>query len=344
MSGSDRETPKLLRGSRVLVVILVCLVLTVLLFWYENRKSPISFADISWSGSSVFFLLLALVMVASRDIAYMVRIRLLSDKFLSWKQSFNVIMIWEFASALSPGIVGGSAVAMFILRGEKIPLGRATSMVIITAIMDNLFYIVSLPILFLFISASQLRPTGMSWLEGVLPFFLAGYAAMLLFTVILFLSVFFYPGILSGIFRLIFRLPYLNRRKESGARIANDVRTASLEFKEKSMSFWLKIFLITVWSWTSRFLVINLMLLAFIDTGLMDQFVILGRQLVMWLVLIIPSTPGGSGLAELLFTNFLSDFIPNGTLALSLAFLWRLISYYPYLVIGSILYPRWMRR
>ena len=71
---------------------------------------------------------------------------------------------------------------------------------------------------------------------------------------------------------------------------------------------------------------------------------ILGRQLVMWLVMLVTPTPGGSGMAEYLFGQLLSDFIANGSLALSLAFVWRLISYYPYLLIGSIVLPRWMGR
>ena len=51
---------------------------------------------------------------------------------------------------------------------------------------------------------------------------------------------------------------------------------------------------------------------------------------------------GGSGLAEFMFTDFLGEFIPNG-LSASMGLLWRLISYYPYLFIGAIILPRWIR-
>ena len=67
-------------------------------------------------------------------------------------------MLWEFASALSPGIVGGSAVAMFILNKEKINLGRSTVIVLISAIMDNLFYILMIPIVLLIIGNASLFP------------------------------------------------------------------------------------------------------------------------------------------------------------------------------------------
>jgi glycosyltransferase 2 family protein len=80
-------------------------------------------------------------MMVFRDLAYMVRIRMLTNRQLSWKQSMNVILVWEFASALTPGVVGGSAVAMFILQREKIALGKSTAIVLVTAILDNFFYI-----------------------------------------------------------------------------------------------------------------------------------------------------------------------------------------------------------
>ncbi len=74
----------------------------------------------------------------------MYRIRLLTDKQLSWRNSFHVIMLWEFASSVTPpSIVGGSAVALFIVTKEGIKPGRATAIVMITALLDELFFISS---------------------------------------------------------------------------------------------------------------------------------------------------------------------------------------------------------
>ena len=41
--------------------------------------------------------------------------------------------------------------------------------------------------------------------------------------------------------------------------------------------------------------------------------------------------------------NFLGEFITKG-LATSMALIWRLVSYYPYLIIGVIILPRWIRK
>jgi hypothetical protein len=74
--------------------------------------------QINWTGKSLFWMAMALVFMVGRDFAYMLRIKILTQKRLTWKASFNVIMLWEFASALSPGVLGGTTVAMFILNKE----------------------------------------------------------------------------------------------------------------------------------------------------------------------------------------------------------------------------------
>ena len=118
---------------------------------YEKKSAWQVLSDVSWSSGTFFWIFLALLGMVGRDLGYILRIRILTKKQLSWKQSFHVIMLWEFASALAPGVMSGAAVAMFILNREKIALGRATAIVILTAFLDNLFYVIVIPILFLFI-------------------------------------------------------------------------------------------------------------------------------------------------------------------------------------------------
>lgn len=67
----------------------------------------------------------------------------------------------------------------------------------------------------------------------------------------------------------------------------------------------------------------------------------------MWIMMLVSPTPGGSGFAEFVFTRYLTEFIPVGpdsvaSIAVLLAFMWRVISYYPYLFIGVIILPKWI--
>ena len=75
-----------------------------------------------------------------------------------------------------------------------------------------------------------------------------------------------------------------------------------------------------------------------------DHLMVYGRQLVMWVILLVAVTPGGSGVAEIIFPAFLGEFLPQKEIAGGVAFVWRFLSYYPYIIIGSIVFPIWLRR
>ena len=299
---------------------------------------------IDWTGSSVMWLLGAILFTAGRDFFYMLRIRLLTHKKLTWKASFYVIMIWEFASALSPGVVGGAAVAMFILNRESIPFGKATAIVIITAFMDNLFFVVMIPFVFLFIHHSDLFPKGIDSSLPLMWWFWIGCSVIFGICALLYLTLFWYPKLATKFLLLVFSLPILRRWKFIAKEWGKDIEAASKEFNKEGRPFWIKVFLTTCASWISRYLVINAVLNAFIHLGFIDNIKVLGQQLVLWLFMLVSPTPGGSGVAEFAFGELLSSFTSSTLLLGVLALIWRLISYFPYLFIGSILLPAWIRR
>lgn len=313
---------------------------------YIKRTYRDALRKANWTFYSFLWIVGALFMMAIRDFAYMIRIRVLTDKRLSWKQSFFVILIWEFASALSPGVVGGAAVAMFILAREKIEMGRATAIVVVTALMDNLFYIVMTPLVFLFISNADLFPVGneTSFISSnTQTIFWLGFSIIVGVCTVLFVSIFFYPKLIKLIITLIFRLPFLKRWKEGAMQTGEDVMVTSRELRGKPVSYWFISFGATIMSWVARYLVINFILMAFVEIGFLDNVLIFGKQLIMWLIMLVSPTPGGSGIAEVIFADLLGNFVASSLLISALAILWRLISYFPYLFIGFILFPRWLK-
>lgn len=311
------------------------------------RKESITdiIKGISWSAESSLFIFLAIFMIFVRDLGYVIRIRLLTEKKLSWYRSFIVIMMWEFASALSPGVVGGAAVAMFILNREKIPLGRATALVVITAFMDNLFFVLCVPIIALLIGHSVMFDDfSGDYTQSLVTLFWTGYSLIFLVSVFLFLSLFFFPNLIKNVLILVARLPFIRKYRENLVRIGDEIMLTSQEFKGKSKRFWLSIFGATFLSWTGRYLVINMILAAFLSLGMYQHLVVLAKQFALWVIMLVSPTPGASGVAEWGFTALLGDFASSALLISSLAVLWRLISYFPYLFIGSFLMPRWLKK
>ncbi len=53
----------------------------------------------------------------------------------------------------------------------------------------------------------------------------------------------------------------------------------------------------------------------------------------------VSPTPGGSGISEWLFANYYGDLIGTVGIAAVMALIWRLFSYYIYLIIGMALLP-----
>lgn len=310
------------------------------------RKQTVSDALqlIHWTPTSFLWILVALLCVVGRDFFYMLRIRLLTHNELSWKASFYVIMLWEFASALSPGVVGGVAVAMFILKKERIDLGRSTAIVLITAMMDNLFYALMIPFVFLFIDSAALFPGHSFGSSSVQFIFWTGFFIFLGLTLFLFTSLFLLPSFAKHLLGMLFSLPFLKRWKTKVLTLGENIEKTALFMRKEPFIYWIKVFLATCGSWISRYLVINALLQAFLQLGILDHILLLGKQLVLWLLMRVSPTPGGSGVAEYAFGELLVDFSQSALLLASLAIVWRMISYFPYLFIGAFLLPRWLKR
>ena len=56
----------------------------------------------------------------------------------------------------------------------------------------------------------------------------------------------------------------------------------------------------------------------------------------------VSPTPGGSGVSEYLFSEYYGDMIVGGSMVLVLALLWRILSYYIYLLIGTFMLPSFL--
>lgn len=341
------KKPKALKlFSPMRIAITIVIGLAVATYLVVKDFDVESFKKIDWTWYSTFWILIALCMMATRDLAYMYRIRVLTDYQISWRNSFDTIMLWEFASAISPSIVGGSGVAIYIVNKEGVKMGRSTAVVLTSALLDELFYILTVPIIVLAVGYESLFPVQLQKeifgiVLGTKGIFLVGYFFIVLLTSAISYAIFLRPRGFKWILLQIFRLPFLRKWRHDASVTGDDIMTTSKELKGKPAKFWLKAFGATVLSWTARFWVVNFLILAFIPVS--DHLLIYGRQLVMWVIMLISPTPGGTGVAEVAFSGFLADFIPLGLIG-TLALMWRLVSYYPYLFIGAIILPKWIRR
>jgi glycosyltransferase 2 family protein len=348
MVSDSRELLRTFRTSRILLPMLLGLGAAAWLFLSSFNKE--AFAHITWSWNSSFWIFMALMATVVRDLAYMVRIRALTDQQLNWGRAFTVIMLWEFASAIVPGMLGGGfLIAIYILHKERINMGRSITAITLSSFQDGVFLAVMAPLVYFIIGQERLFSsidleslTPIAFGKGFLYSFWTVYFIILAYKLFVAYALFINPRVVKWLLVKFFSLPLLKRWKYNALQTGNQLVIASQGLKNKNSKFWIHSFGGTFVSWTARYTIVNCLLLAFLNVPI-DQFLLFGRQVVMGIIILFSPTPGGSGIAEFMFSYFLKEFIPAG-LSATLGLLWRLVSYYPYLIIGAIILPRWIKR
>ncbi|MDO5760517.1 MAG: lysylphosphatidylglycerol synthase transmembrane domain-containing protein [Bacteroidota bacterium] len=343
---------KIFSFYKIIIPVLIGLGVGFFMIAREYSKNEDLFSNLASLFTSYSFvcIFIAILFECNREFMYMLRLRLLSDKKLSWKKCFQIIMLWEFSSTVTPTSIGGSAVALFIIPLEGIGAGRSTAIVMLATLMDELFYILITPLVILLIGSEVAFATSFKFSVFGLRFsetnvFLIGYSFMMLLTLFIFFAIFVWPRRFSNWLKKMGEKKFFIRWQHKFLKLSEDILISSKEFKDKSFLYWLKVYGATVFSWSSRFLVLNFVLMAFNTdiTGVFQNFVIYCRQLIMWIVLCISPTPGSSGVAEFAFPLFLKEFLPDGLQGV-MALLWRLFTYYPYIIIGLLVLPYFTNR
>jgi len=329
---------QILQTFRPIKILLpIAIGLSVTSYLLISEYNPEAFSRVHWSWNSTFWIGIALLMMGVRDFAYMVRIRALTDWELNWKSSFVVIMLWEFSSALAPGIIGGGFLfAIFILNRESINMGRSITAILLSSFQDGVFLVLMVPLVYLFVGDNLFTTYGVAYF-----YFWFTYFVILAYKLFVAYALFVNPRLVKWLLLKSFSLPFLRRWKTNALLAGNQLVIASEGLKNKSRKFWTYSFMGTFVSWTARYTIVNCIILAF-HSAPVDNLLVFARQVIMGIIILFTPTPGGAGFAEAMFNNFLGEFTPAG-LSSALGTLWRFISYYPYLFIGAILLPRWIR-
>ncbi|MDR2008976.1 MAG: RpiB/LacA/LacB family sugar-phosphate isomerase [Bacteroidales bacterium] len=325
--------------------------------WFLIRDfDKLDFSVLHFSVASIGFIFIAFLMMIFRDLGYMIRLRILSSNQLSWIKCFRIIMLWEFSSAITPSAVGGTALATIFIWKEGLSVGKSTSIVIATSFLDELYFSIMFPLMFLFFSRIELFNIGNSntFTNQFFYFAITGYSLKLAWTVLMGYSIFLNPGFFAKLVRKIFKIRFLKRWLPAAEKMSKDFEISNVELKNKSFKFWFKSTIATFLSWTSRYWVLNFLLLAFIFAlgtnsseyllSAYDHLLIFARQLIMWIMMLVMPTPGGSGFVETIFTSYMADFVPVAGFVILMVLVWRLITYYPYLIIGAIIAPKWINK
>jgi len=344
MPNSQRDLLKHFSTGRIMLPVLIGLAVTVWLIYREFNAEV--FSRINWTTGSTLWIGLAVISVVVRDLAYMVRIRELTDNHLNWYRSFIVIMLWEFSSALAPGMIGGGFLfAIFILNREGVNMGKSITAILNSSFLDGVFLAVMAPLVYwtagksALFSGVQIESNAGS---SIFYTFWTVYFIILAYKLFVAYALFINPYVTKNILVGLFSIPILKRWQENAITTGEQLIIASKGLRNQGKRYWTITLTATFASWTARYSIVNCIIHAFDAGKSIDDYVIYGKQVIMGIIILLSPTPGGSGIAEYIFTDFLGGYIAEG-LASTLSVLWRLLSYYPYIIIGVIILPRWLR-
>lgn len=337
---------KYFSGWKVLLPILIGLTVVVLMFWHESVKQNLGevWADMHFSWRTWLCIGLGFLFMWGRDFGLTWRFRALTDRQLTWGKAYKVDFLCEFTSCVTPSAVGGSSLGMVFLNSQGIEIGRATTLMMTTLFLDELFFVISCPIVVGLTPAKYIFASDAeAFSHGIMYTFWAVYGVIAAWTFLLFCGIIWKPQWISKLLKKVSGWKWLRKWKDGISGLGENMVATSKILRTKPFIFWLEVFGATAVSWISRYLVVNALFLGFLPSDDRWQWVILVRQFVIWVVLMVSPTPGGSGISEWIFTNYYGDLVPTIGMALILAVFWRIISYYVYLGIGAVIVPSWLK-
>ncbi len=296
---------------------------------------------------------LAVLLFALQNVMLSLRFRHLCSKRISFSQSFRINVLCEFTSAVTPSAVGGSGLAFIYLNREGVTMGRSIFTMFAALLADEAFIAVSSFLLYvlvpsrtLFCMAENMGGNTVAvheWIKGgIHVVFLFSTLIVAVWSFILYLLLLHRPQALGWVMKGCCKIPFLRRFRTKVEKFSEEMAMASVEAKREGIRFWAQLMGYTTVAWLARFAIVMAILMAFHVQG--NMLVAWSRQWVMWMISILSPTPGGSGLAELMFRLYYSDFLPDASVAILAAMLWRMIFYYPFLVMGALALPKWISK
>lgn len=290
-------------------------------------------------------LLVTLLLLLLKDFFNMFRIGFLSGGEFGLSNVFYVVLLWEFAIAVTPPVIGATAVLVFIMLKEGLSFGKALAYTMLAAIMDNLFFLTASPLAILLSGGAVIPDSTVaeSTLGGSVSYlFYLSYGSILFFTAFMSSAILFLPKTIRKLLDGLMSLKWFRRWKPAVTRQSQELELASRVLKGKSFSFWLKLIGFTYLVWLLKYGIVNAIMAGFVPMDMGDHLLALGRHLIMWVVMLVSPSPGNAGSAEIVFSAFYGQLLGEYTFVASL--IWRMVTFYPYLIIGALILPKWSKR
>lgn len=259
------------------------------------------------------------------------KLRFLSDNDLTWMGATRVVLTWDFASAITPSTIGGAPVATYAMTRENISLGKSGAITLYGVLLDQLFYVMMIPILIITGFYMEVIPDDIGVIGSGAMFTV--YAILLFYAFVLAYGLLVNPHSLKKVAGVVFSLPFLNRMKEKVDSELDTLVSFSSKISQKPKSFLIKAYLISTLSWLAKVALPTIVVLSFLPA---NELLSLMRSFAMSFAGFFIPTPGGSGGMEGLFVVFQGPLFDRDVFIGISVFVWRLLTYYLSIGLGMM--------
>jgi len=301
----------------------------------------------SLKNLNLWFFLLAFCLHMTAMCVWALRIRVMCESLgylVPLRHCLNMVCAGQLIASITPSQVGGEPVRIHELYKAKIPIADATAVILVERLMEAVLLVLGVIVgmgLFSIIYSNGEVPEMMitaAWVG-------TGFFVVLLIILAVLLS---RPQLIR---KIVFKIAGFFTKKWDSERIAKltvqideaiDRLYLTFEMFAGRAKMGLVLgFLLTIVFWACEYAIASVIM---IGLGYPPNFLLsLVFQLIIAVILMVPSTPGGAGVAEISYVAFYSLILPSAIVGVFVVLL-RLILYYSNLLIGFIASFRIVKR
>ena len=315
-----------------LILSLLSIIIIFVLTFDRNSLEAIKRIQIQW-------FLLAISLHFLSWIIWGLRISVMSGHMnrelkLSLRESTEIALANLFLAAITPSMAGGEPVRIHLLSKKGFGVGKSTALVLGERVFDAMFVLSMIPIslwVFSVYIESELIRFGL--VVGLTLFFVG--IALFAFSIIK-------PDSVKRIIKSMIKRVKIKKVEERLEDIFEKIdgfiegfhRGAKDIFKRENKLGILLISLLTASYWFVEFLIPSCILKGLNQDSIILQSI--SAQVLLMIIVMIPLTPGSSGIAEGGAALLYSAIIPNNSILGILILTWRFITYHINIIVGGV--------
>ena len=284
-------------------------------------------------GLAILFRILALVL-------WGVRIQLMSGSLgyrVHLPYCVNMVLAGLLAGTITPGQVGNDPVRVHELYRAGVKIGDATAVVIMERLLDGII----LTVMGLLIMTMMTQYFLSTFSPALLILIIIAWIFMISFLFIPVLAIKYPEKTKSALMRLVnwlaprfFKSSASNQGiTERADREIDNLFTSMTRFTGTARRGLLVGGIVTGLFWISEFLVASVIMMGLgLQPYILESFFF---QILIAIIMMIPLTPGASGVTELSTSSLYALIIPSGMIGI-FVILWRFVTFYLNIILGAI--------